>query len=98
MLDVNSAGRCGGFAVSPYSKAVAGCISFLSLLLLSSCGEGSSPAPAGDFTLTATPASLSPVAGAGGPRVGVHPRSPPGSLGMGDGPGARLRPSGSAGA
>src|SRR5258708_18549125 len=69
MLDVNSAGRCGGFAVSPYSKALAGCISFLSLLLLSSCGGDSSPAPAGDFTLTATPASLSLVAGGGGKQV-----------------------------
>src|SRR5258708_2853154 len=82
MLDVNSAGRCGGFAVSPYSKALAGCISFLSLLLLSPCGEGSSPAPAGDFTLTATPASLSLVAGGGGQQISVNAVPANGFTGM----------------
>ncbi|MCU1252115.1 MAG: Pyrrolo-quinoline quinone repeat-containing protein [Edaphobacter sp.] len=58
--------------MSPCSKALAGCISFFSLLLLSSCGGGSSPGPAGDFTLSAAPASLSLVSGGAGQQISVN--------------------------
>src|ERR1700686_1410869 len=53
-------------------KTLAGCISFLCLLLLGSCGGGSMPAAAGDFTLTATPASLSLVPGGAGQQISVN--------------------------
>jgi hypothetical protein len=54
-------------------KTLAGCINFLSLLLLSSCGGGSTPPPpAGDFTLSATPASISLVPGGTGQVISVN--------------------------
>src|SRR5439155_305652 len=61
-----------GFAMSASSKTLVGCISFLCLLLLASCGGGSMPAAAGDFTLTATPASISVVPGGAGQQISVN--------------------------
>ncbi|HWZ00355.1 MAG TPA: hypothetical protein VNX17_04715, partial [Edaphobacter sp.] len=59
--------------MSACSERAARGISFLGLLLLVSCGGGSTPAPAaGDFSLTATPASVSLVPGGGGQQISVN--------------------------
>src|SRR5258706_5013895 len=64
-------------------KKVAGCIGFLCLFLLASCGGGSMPAPpAGDFTLTATPASIPLVPGGGGQQISVNAVPANGFTGM----------------
>jgi hypothetical protein len=64
-------------------KTLAGCINFLSLLLLSSCGGGSTPPPpAGDFTLSATPASISLVPGGTGQPISVNAVPANGFTGM----------------
>src|SRR5258706_10990153 len=64
-------------------KKVAGCIGFLCLFLLASCGGGSMPAPpAGDFTLTATPASVPLVLGGGGQQISVNAVPANGFTGM----------------
>src|SRR5260370_635052 len=63
-------------------KTLAGSISFLCLLLLASCGGGSTPAAAGDFTLTATPASIPLVPGGGGQQVSVNAVPANGFTGM----------------
>ncbi len=68
--------------MSASSKTPAGCISFLCLLLLASCGGGSSPPAAGDFTLTATPASISLVPGGGGQQISVNAVPANGFTGM----------------
>jgi len=68
--------------MSASSKALAGCISFLCLLLLASCGGGSTPAPMGDFSLTATPGSLSLVPGGAGQQISVNAVPANGFMGM----------------
>src|SRR5438270_599096 len=72
-LDVNPADRSGGLLMSACSERVAQCTGFFCLLLVASCGGGSKPAPAaGDFSLTATPASVSLVPGGGGQQISVN--------------------------
>jgi hypothetical protein len=71
-VDINSAGRFRGITLGASLKTLAGCISFLWLLLLVSCGGSSTPVAAGDFTLTATPASIPLVAGGGGQQISVN--------------------------
>jgi hypothetical protein len=64
-------------------KTLAGCINFLSLLLLTSCGGGSTPPPpAADFTLSATPASISLVPGGAGQPISVNAVPANGFTGM----------------
>src|SRR5260370_33855653 len=65
-------------------KTLAVCISFFCLLLLVSCGGGSMPAATGDFTLTATPASLSLMPGGGGQQISVNAVPANGFTGMVD--------------
>jgi hypothetical protein len=52
------------------------------LLLLASCGGGSMPAATGDFTLTATPGSLSLVPGGAGQQISVNAVAANGFTGM----------------
>src|SRR5229473_2471473 len=73
----------GVLLMSDASRKPAGCIGFLCLLLLASCGGGSAPAPpAGDFTLTATPASVPLVLGGGGQQISVNAVPANGFTGM----------------
>ena len=62
-------------------KTLAGCLSFVCLLLLASCG-GSAPAAMADFNLTATPASFSLVPGGGGQQISVNAVPANGFTGM----------------
>jgi hypothetical protein len=72
----------GVLLMSDASKKLAGWIGFLCLLLLASCG-GSMPAPpAGDFTLTATPASVPLVLGGVGQQISVNAVPANGFTGM----------------
>jgi hypothetical protein len=58
-------------------------MSFFSLLMLVSCGGGSTPAPAAsDFSLTATPASVSLAPGGGGQQISVNAVPANGFMGM----------------
>jgi len=68
--------------VRAFSKTLAGCISFLCLLLLASCGGKSTPAAAVDFTLTATPVSISLVPGGTGQQISVNATPANGFTGM----------------
>src|SRR5207245_3023377 len=69
--------------MSACSERVAQCIGFFCLLLLVSCGGGSNPAPpAGDFSLTATPASVSLVPGGAGQQISVNAAPANGFTGM----------------
>jgi hypothetical protein len=73
----------GVLLMSDASKKPAGWIGFLCLLLLASCGGGSAPAPpAGDFTLTATPASVPLVLGGVGQQISVNAVPANGFTGM----------------
>jgi hypothetical protein len=63
-------------------KTPAGCISFLCLLLLASCGGGSTPAATGDYTLTATPATISLTPGGTGQQISVNAAPANGFTGM----------------
>src|ERR1700730_18123097 len=73
----------GGLPMNAVSKKPAGCIGFLCLILLTSCGGGSMPAPAaGDFALAATPASVSLVPGGGGQQISVNAVAANGFSGM----------------
>jgi hypothetical protein len=63
-------------------KTPAGCISFLCLLLLASCGGGSTPAATGDYTLTATPATISLTPGGTGQQISVNAAPTNGFTGM----------------
>src|SRR5438105_4164205 len=74
-VDVNPVSRAGGLLMNSYLKKAAGCIGFLCLLLLGSCGGGGSmaaPPPAGDFTLTVSPASVSLAPGGAGQQISVN--------------------------
>jgi hypothetical protein len=63
-------------------KTLTGCLSLACLLLLASCGGDSMPAATGDFTLTATPASLSLVPGGAGQQISVNAVPANGFTGM----------------
>src|SRR5438270_12999390 len=65
-------------------ERAAGCIGFFCLLLLVSCGGGSmdTPAMAGDFTLTASPGSVSLVPGGDGQQISVNAVPANGFTGM----------------
>ena len=54
-----------------YSKSLLGCTSFLSCLMLLSCGGGSKT-PEGDFTLTSTPATVMLVQGGVSQSISVN--------------------------
>src|SRR5438874_783915 len=64
----------GGLQMNACLERAAGCIGFFCLLLLVSCGGGSmdAPAMAGDFTLTASPASVSLVPGGDGQQISLN--------------------------
>src|ERR1700739_2259034 len=62
----------GVLLMSDASKKLAGWIGFLCLLLLASCGGSTTAPAAGDFPLTATPASVPLVLGGVGQQISVN--------------------------